>query len=273
MTQTIDKSGDRVRKMFGEIAPNYDRLNHLLSMNVDHYWRRAVVLRLAPKPGEPILDVCTGTGDLALAFYRSTKGQCPIVGTDFCPQMLEIARTKQVNANIQKLSLSPGLGGECWVRGSSDSLKDTTQTEANSNISAKQLRFVEADSQALPFPADSFQFVTVAFGLRNIADPQRGLREMVRVCRPGGSVAVLEFSIPRRQPIKAAFGLYFKHVLPVIGRMVNRNKTSAYNYLPESVGQFPAYEQLADWMREAGLSKVDFRPLTFGIATMYVGVK
>ena len=239
MTQTIDKSDDRVRKMFGEIAPNYDRLNHLLSMNVDHYWRRAVVRRLAPKPGDPILDVCTGTGDLALAFYRNTKGQCPIVGTDFCPQMLEIARTKQTN----------------------------------SNISAEQLNFVEADSQALPFPDNSFQFVTVAFGLRNIADPQRGLREMVRVCRPGGSVAVLEFSIPRRQPIKAAFGLYFKHVLPVIGRMVNRNKTSAYNYLPESVGQFPAYEQLADWMREAGLSKVDFRPLTFGIATMYVGVK
>ena len=239
MTQTIDKSDDRVRKMFGEIAPNYDRLNHLLSMNVDHYWRRAVVRRLAPKPGDPILDVCTGTGDLALAFYRNTKGQCPIVGTDFCPQMLEIARTKQTN----------------------------------SNISAEQLNFVEADSQALPFPDNSFQFVTVAFGLRNISDPQRGLREMVRVCRTGGSVAVLEFSIPRRQPIKAAFGLYFKHVLPVIGRMVNRNKTSAYNYLPESVGQFPAYEQLADWMRAAGLSKVDFRPLTFGIATMYVGVK
>ncbi len=239
MTQTIDKSDDRVRKMFGEIAPNYDRLNHLLSMNVDRHWRRQVVLRLAPKPGDPILDVCTGTGDLALAFHRFSKGQCPIVGTDFCPQMLEIARTKQ----------------------------------ANSNISAEQLRFVEADSQALPFPDNSFQFVTVAFGLRNIADPQRGLREMVRVCRPGGSVAVLEFSIPRHQPIKAAYGLYFKHVLPVIGRMVNRNKTSAYNYLPESVGQFPAYEQLADWMREAGLSKVDFRPLTFGIATMYVGVK
>lgn len=239
MTQTIDKSGDRVRKMFGEIAPNYDRLNHLLSMNVDRYWRRQVVRQLAPSPGDPILDVCTGTGDLALGFYRHTQGQCPIVGADFCPQMLEIARTKQSQANA----------------------------------STQQLRFIEADSQELPFPDNSFQFVTVAFGLRNIADPRRGLVEMVRVCRSGGSIAVLEFSIPRRQPIKAAYGLYFKHILPLIGRIANRNQTSAYNYLPESVGQFPAYERLCDWMRDAGMRDVNFRPLTFGIATMYVGTK
>ena len=113
----------------------------------------------------------------------------------------------------------------------------------------------------------------MAFGLRNVADPQRGLAEMVRVCRPGGSVAVLEFSTPRRQPIKAAYGLYFRHVLPVIGRIVNRNKTSAYKYLPASVEQFPAYEQLAAWLRDAGLNQVQFFPLTFGIATLYVGVK
>jgi demethylmenaquinone methyltransferase / 2-methoxy-6-polyprenyl-1,4-benzoquinol methylase len=238
-TQTIDKSGERVRKMFGEIAPNYDRLNHLLSMNVDHYWRRQVVRRLAPKPGDSILDVCTGTGDLALAFWRQTSGQCPIVGADFCPEMLEIGRAKQKRLGIP----------------------------------AETLRFVEADSQQLPFPDHSFEFVTVAFGLRNIADPQRGLSEMVRVCKPGGSVAVLEFSTPRRQPIKGAYGIYFKHVLPVIGRIVNRNKTSAYNYLPTSVEQFPAYEKLAEWLREAGLNQVKFRPLTFGIATLYVGVK
>lgn len=239
MTQTIDKSDDAVRKMFGEIAPNYDRLNHLLSMNVDHYWRRQVVRKLSPKLGDPILDVCTGTGDLALALWRHTKGQCPIVGTDFCPEMLEIGRSKQIRLGVP----------------------------------AEQLRFVEADSQALPFPDNSFQFVTVAFGLRNIADPQRGLSEMVRVCRPSGSVAILEFSIPRRQPIKSAYGMYFKHVLPTIGRVVNRNRTSAYNYLPNSVEQFPAYEQLADWLREAGLNQVKFFPLTFGIATLYVGVK
>ncbi len=239
MTHTIDKSDDAVRKMFGEIAPNYDRLNHLLSLNVDHYWRRQVVRKLAPQPGDPILDVCTGTGDLALAFQRQTKGQCPIVGADFCPEMLEIGRSKQ----------------------------------ARLGIPAEQLRFVEADSQNLPFEDHAFQFVTVAFGLRNIADPQRGLSEMVRVCRPGGSVAVLEFSIPRRQPIKAAYQMYFKHVLPVIGRIVNRNRTSAYNYLPNSVEQFPAYEQLADWMCCAGLKQVNFYPFTFGIATLYVGVQ
>jgi demethylmenaquinone methyltransferase / 2-methoxy-6-polyprenyl-1,4-benzoquinol methylase len=236
---TIDKSDDTVRKMFGEIAPNYDRLNHLLSLNVDHYWRSQVVRRLAPQPGDPILDVCTGTGDLALAFWRQTKGTCPIVGTDFCPEMLDIGRIKQ----------------------------------ARKGIPSERLRFVEADSQNLPFEDRSFQFVTVAFGLRNIADPQRGLSEMVRVCRPGGSVAILEFSIPRRQPIKAAYQMYFKRVLPLIGRMVNRNRTSAYHYLPNSVEQFPAYEQLADWMQDAGLNQVKFYPLTFGIATLYVGVK
>lgn len=239
MTQAIDKSNDRVRKMFGEIAPNYDRLNHLLSLNVDHYWRRQVVRKLAPRPSDAILDVCSGTGDLAIAFWRKTTGQCPIVAADFCPEMLAIGRQKQ----------------------------------ARLGIPAEQLKFVEADSQQLPFDAGSFQFVTVAFGLRNIADPRSGLNEMVRVCKSGGSVGVLEFSIPRRQPIKAAYRLYFKHVLPVIGRIVNRNRTSAYNYLPESVEQFPAYEALADWMRGAGLSNVRFFPLTFGIATLYVGVK
>jgi demethylmenaquinone methyltransferase/2-methoxy-6-polyprenyl-1,4-benzoquinol methylase len=239
MAQTIDKSGERVRKMFGEIAPNYDRLNHLLSMNVDRLWRRKVVRRLAPSPGDPILDVCCGTGDLALAFWRQTKGRCPIVGTDFCPQMLEIARVKQERAQA----------------------------------TPEQIRFVEADSQQLPFDDNSFHFVTVAFGLRNISDPQLGLREMTRVCRPGGSVAILEFSIPRQQPIKAAYLLYFKYVLPVIGRLVNRNQTTAYDYLPASVGEFPAYEGLAAWMRDAGLRDVTFKPLTFGIATLYVGVK
>jgi demethylmenaquinone methyltransferase/2-methoxy-6-polyprenyl-1,4-benzoquinol methylase len=239
MAQVIDKSGERVRKMFGEIAPNYDRLNHLLSLNIDRLWRRQVVRTLAPQSGDPILDLCTGTGDLAFAFWRQTKGRSPIVGADFCPQMLEIARSKQA-----RLGSSP-----------------------------EQLRFVEADSQQLPFGDDSFQSVTVAFGLRNIADPQLGLREMTRVCRRGGTVAILEFSIPRRQPIRGAYLLYFKYALPVIGRLVNGHKTTAYNYLPESVGEFPAYERLAAWMRDAGLRDVTFKPLTFGIATLYVGVK
>jgi demethylmenaquinone methyltransferase/2-methoxy-6-polyprenyl-1,4-benzoquinol methylase len=239
MTHAIDKSPDRVRQMFGAIAPNYDRLNHFLSLNVDRYWRGCVVRKLAPRPGEPILDVCTGTADLAIAFWRKTGGRCPIVGADFCPEMLAVGRKKQ------------------------------RQLEIGEN----HLRLIEADAQALPLDDDSFQLVTVAFGLRNIADPRQGLREMVRVCRRGGTVAVLEFSLPRHQPIKFLYGWYFRHILPRVGRLASRQQPEAYQYLPESVGQFPSYEQLAQWLRDAGLSDVRFQPLTFGIATLYWGSK
>lgn len=239
MTQVVDKSSQRIRKMFGEIAPTYDRLNHLLSCNIDRRWRRMAVARIHPQPEEPILDVCTGTGDLALEFYRGTRGQSPIVGVDFCPEMLEIARRKQTRRGI----------------------------------SATTVRFVEADATELPFSEASFAHVAVAFGLRNVADPQQGLREMIRVCRPGGTIAVLEFSYPRREPLKSLYGWYFHRVLPQIGRAVNRFRTSAYDYLPTSVGQFPAYEELAELLRANGLQNVRFEPFSFGIATLYLGVK
>ncbi len=235
---TVDKSNDRVKRMFGEIAPRYDRMNHLLSMNVDRYWRWLTVRKLRPLDESPILDICTGTGDLAFSFYKNTRGKAPIVGTDFCPEMLAIGEEKKQRA---------GING--------------------------QLTFVEADAQDLPFDDDHFQVVSVAFGLRNIADTDRGLREMTRVCRPGGKVAVLEFSMPRWQPMKAMYGFYFRNILPRVGQWLARNEASAYNYLPDSVGEFPAYEDLADRMRGAGLSRVTFHSLTFGIATLYIGVK
>ena len=238
-TATVDKSSDRVRTMFGEIAPAYDRMNHLLSMNVDRYWRRVTVRRLAPVVGEPILDLCTGTGDLAIAFHRATRGKSPVVGADFCPQMLEIARRK----------------GAAAVRGGTP------------------IEWVEADAQQLPFEEGRFAIVSVAFGLRNVADTDRGLAEMARVCAPGGQVAVLEFSEPTWQPFKAVYGWYFRNVLPRIGQWLARNKSKAYDYLPASVGEFPCGEALAEKMRGAGLTNVRFWPLPGGIATLYVGVK
>jgi demethylmenaquinone methyltransferase / 2-methoxy-6-polyprenyl-1,4-benzoquinol methylase len=237
-TTAIDKSGERVQRMFGEIAPHYDRMNHLLSLNIDRYWRWWTVRKLHPQPGEPILDVCTGTGDLAIALQRATCGKSEIVGTDFCPQMLEIGRQKQ-----QRL----GIGSE--------------------------LIFVEADSQNLPFDGNRFAIVSVAFGLRNVADTDRGLAEMTRVCRPGGQVAVLEFSTPRIQPLRAFYLFYFRRILPRVGQFFARNKSSAYEYLPASVGQFPDGEALAERMRAVGLKNVRFWPLTFGVATLYVGKK
>ena len=234
----VDKSGQRVQQMFGEIAPRYDLLNHLLSLNVDRYWRWRTVRIVKAEPERPILDVCTGTGDLALAFYRRTQGRVPIVAADFCPQMLAIGEAKKRQAGI-----------------------------------ADGLTFVEADAQQLPFDADQFQIVSVAFGLRNVADTDRGLREMTRVCQPGGQVAVLEFSLPQWQPFRALYGWYFRNVLPRIGQLLARNQHSAYHYLPSSVGEFPSGEALASRMREAGLGVVDLYPLTGGIATLYVGRK
>lgn len=233
---TVDKSNERVRKMFGEIAPKYDRMNHLLSMNVDHYWRWRTVRKLAPNRTDPILDVCSGTGDLAIAFYKYTNGEVPVIGTDFCFEMLDVGRQK-----CEK--------------------------------SKRDISFIESDAQNLPFADNDFQVVSAAFGLRNVADTDLGLREMTRVCKPGGKVAILEFSIPRYQPIKGMYGWYFKNVLPRIGQMLARNDSSAYNYLPDSVGEFPCYEKLTERMLDAGLSSAKFYPLTFGIATLYVGVK
>lgn len=234
----VDKSGHRVQRMFGQIAPQYDRMNHLLSMNVDRYWRWRTVRLTGPEGGEPILDVCTGTGDLALAYHRYTRGKSPVVAADFCREMLEIGDQKKRRA---------GLNGE--------------------------VTFIEADTQQLPFEDDSFQVVSVAFGLRNVADTDQGLREMTRVCRPGGRVAVLEFSMPGFPPIRAAYGWYFRNVLPRIGQLLARNEEEAYAYLPESVGEFPSGEALAERMRQAGLKEVRFYPLTLGVATLYVGVK
>jgi demethylmenaquinone methyltransferase/2-methoxy-6-polyprenyl-1,4-benzoquinol methylase len=234
----IDKSGQRVQRMFGEIAPHYDRMNHLLSLNIDRYWRSWTVKKLAPQPGEPILDVCTGTGDLAIAFQRATGGKSEIVAADFCREMLEIGRRKQSRLRI-----------------------------------GNELSFVEADAQQLPFEDDRFSVVSVAFGLRNVADTDRGLAEMARVCQPGGQVAVLEFSTPRIQPLRALYLFYFRNILPRIGQWFARNNSEAYEYLPATVAQFPDGEALAERMRGVGLKNVKYWPLTLGIATLYVGRK
>jgi demethylmenaquinone methyltransferase/2-methoxy-6-polyprenyl-1,4-benzoquinol methylase len=235
---SVDKSGERVQRMFGQIAHRYDLLNHLLSLNVDRYWRWRTT-RLVRLDGQlPMLDVCTGTGDLALAFHRRARGRVPVVAADFCQEMLAIGEQKKAKLGI-----------------------------------GESIRFVQADTQQLPFDDNGFQVVSVAFGLRNIADTDVGLREMVRVCAPDGRVAVLEFSMPTWQPWKAVYGWYFRNILPRIGQWLARNKESAYAYLPESVGQFPSGSELAERMRAAGLKHVQFYPFTLGVATLYVGTK
>lgn len=238
LAQGVDKSGDRVRRMFGEIAGRYDLLNRVLSLGVDVYWRWRTVRTVSPVGATPILDVCTGTGDLALAYWKRGAGKVPVIGSDFTHQML--------------------------VRAAAKSARPTASLP---------IQFIEADAQQLPFVSDSFQIVSVAFGLRNVANTHAGLREMLRVCQPGGRVVVLEFSQPRSRLFGAIYRFYFQHILPRIGQLVSGSRLDAYHYLPDSVGEFPCGEKLVAIMEECGLTNVQHRSLTFGIATLYWGEK
>ena len=246
----LDKSGSRVRKMFGEIAPRYDLMNHVLSLGIDITWRKRTVRQLRLSGTEPILDCCTGTGDLALMMAKQVGDRAHVIGTDFCLPMLTRAQTK-----TQSQSQSQ----------SQAQTRETTATRA--------VAFLEADTQALPFPDNTFQAVTVAFGLRNVEDTDQGLREMARVCKPGGQVAVLEFSKPSFPGLSHAYSAYFKYVLPRIGQSIARNGHGAYEYLPNSVSEFPCGEALAERMRAAGLRDIRMTPMTFGVATLYIGAR
>lgn len=238
MELLVDKRESRIRRMFGHIAPSYDLLNHLLSLNVDKYWRWRTTRLVPPEGKAPILDLCTGTGDLALAYDRAADGKATIVGADFCHEMLMLAGTK-----------------------------------TESRRASPRIRFLEADAQRLPLPDNLFAIVTVAFGLRNVTDTDRGLAEMVRVARPGGKVAILEFSRPRGWLFGRLYQMYFRHVLPLVGQVISRSKDNAYRYLPASVQEFPDGQQLAERLGRHGLVDVRWHPFTFGIATLYVGTK
>jgi demethylmenaquinone methyltransferase/2-methoxy-6-polyprenyl-1,4-benzoquinol methylase len=236
-TATVDKSGRRVRSMFASIAGRYDLLNHLLSLNIDRLWRRFTTRAVPPEPGVPVLDCCTGTCDLALAYDRAARGCCPVVAADFCRPMLRIGQQKALKAGAQG-----------------------------------RLTLVEADAQHLPLPDDTFGVVSVAFGLRNVADTTRGIDEMARVARPGGKVAILEFSRPRGPFGRLLFGVIGR-VVPRVGQALAPNAHGAYDYLPTSVAQFPDGQAMLDLLAERGLVEVCERRLTFGIASLYVGVK
>ncbi len=232
----VDKSGDRVQGMFAEIAPRYDLVNRILSGGIDVWWRHVTLKRVPPPATGAVLDVCTGTGDLALTYARAAGPGVRTVGSDFCRPMLD--------RGVEK-----------------------------SRRSGVPVEWVEADAMNLPFPAASFDVVTVAFGLRNIADTNRGLAEMARVCRPGGRLAILEFSLPRNAVIRGFYLWYFRNVLPWLGNAVARNSSDAYTYLNQSVEEFPSGEALATLVKRAGFATVEMRPLTFGIATLTIATK
>lgn len=226
----------KVREMFAGIASRYDLLNHLLSGNTDRRWRRLVAKRLqgalAGKDSRA-LDVACGTGDLSLAIAEATGAR--VIGTDFCRPMLEIAARKA----------SP---------------------------KTHPIPFIEGDALSLPFADSSFDAVSIAFGLRNLANVEGGLRELLRVLKPRGRAAVLEFSKPVVPGISALFQFYFTRLLPRIGGLVSGSQ-GAYEYLPSSVSRFPDQKGLARLMSEAGFESVEYQNLTCGIAALHMGTR
>jgi demethylmenaquinone methyltransferase/2-methoxy-6-polyprenyl-1,4-benzoquinol methylase len=231
------KSPAAIRRMFHDISPSYDALNRALSLGIDQAWRRFTARKVVTDGVRDILDVCSGTGDLAAEFQKlaATRGQSVrVIGSDFTPSMMR--------RGFEKLGRSfPGACGAAALVG---------------------------DTLHLPFPSASFDAVTVAFGIRNVQDTRAGLREMARVCRPGGTVAVLEFSHPRLPVVRQAYELYFHQILPRIGAWTTG--TAAYRYLPTSVSGFPDTPEFSAMMsEEVGDTTIATR-LTLGIATLYL---
>lgn len=230
---TLDKRSETIRDMFAGVAPRYDLLNHLLSASLDRRWRRRAAEALAARAGERILDLCAGTGDQALALAPSGAR---IVASDFCLPMLARARPK-----LRR------VGGMAPVP-------------------------MAADALALPYVDGVFDGATVSFGLRNVADLDRALSELARVVRPGGRLVVLEFMVPARQPLRSLYLLYFRHVLPTVGRLLSP-RGSAYSYLPSSVLEFPQRQGFTRRMRETGFVDARWRSLALGIVGLYEGTR
>jgi demethylmenaquinone methyltransferase / 2-methoxy-6-polyprenyl-1,4-benzoquinol methylase len=223
-----------VREMFTSIAPRYDLLNHVLSFNVDRLWWRKTArsfVSILARPDARVLDLCCGTGDMTFALRRQArKSSAKILGLDFSHAMLQRASDKSVG---------------------------------------KQLRWVEADALCLPFPNQQFDLITAAFGFRNLADYDAGLREIVRLLRPGGECGILDFGEPRGLMGKL-YRVYFRRVLPTIGTLISGVR-GPYAYLPASVERFPSPEEMLGRMRRAGFREASWTPYTFGIAGLYRG--
>jgi len=232
----LTEKGRGIRDMFDRIAPRYDLLNRVLSLGIDRRWRRFAVRQLQVPRDGLVLDIATGTGDVALEIARQTDASVGIIGSDFTQGMLVIGR--------EKIAGSP--------------YRD-------------RIRLVNAPCEAMPHPDQTFDGITIAFGIRNVVDREQGLREMLRVLKPGGRAVILEFATPRNGFFRAVYYFYFRRVLPWLGGLISQR--SAYQYLPDSVLEFPDRETFKSMMAAAGFSDVRIYDLTGGIAAVHVGTR
>ncbi|TYO98321.1 demethylmenaquinone methyltransferase/2-methoxy-6-polyprenyl-1,4-benzoquinol methylase [Geothermobacter ehrlichii] len=230
----LSEKGRNIREMFDAIAPRYDLLNRLLSLGIDRRWRTRAVSQLAIPPGGRVLDVATGTGDVALEIAFRTDPSVKIVGLDLTPGMLVVGKGK---------------------------IAATRHRD--------RITLVSCPCEAIPHPDATFDGVTIAFGIRNVVDREAGLKEMFRVLKPGGRAVILEFSTPSNPFFRAIYHFYFHRILPLLGGLLS--KRSAYSYLPDSVSKFPDRAAFKAMMAAAGFTGLYHRDLTFGIATIYVG--
>lgn len=226
----------QVEKMFDNIAPAYDKLNHALSWNIDKSWRRKAIGLLKPFYPQYVMDVATGTGDFAIQACRILQPK-ELIGTDISEGMMNIGKEKVRQAGLEHL-----------------------------------ISFAKEDCTALSFTDCRFDAVTVAFGVRNFEDLDKGLQEISRVLIPGGHLVILELSAPERFPMKQLYALYSKIVIPTLGKLLSKDR-NAYTYLPQSIKAFPQGEAMTDIIRKAGFSQVTFQRLTLGICTLYFATK
>ena len=229
------EKAEQIEEMFDNIAPEYDRFNYLASMNIDRIWRKRAISTLKPFAPRKVLDIATGTGDLALLIEEILKPES-IIGCDISEGMMQVAREK------------------CKKRG------------------VTNIRFEREDCTALTYPSESFDAVTSSFGIRNFQELDKALCEMQRVLRKGGHLAILELSSPVKFPMKQLFPIYARYVMPFLGWLFSKD-AKAYKYLPDSIAAFPQGEVLQKALLQAGFEKVDFRRLSGGICTLYIAEK
>jgi demethylmenaquinone methyltransferase/2-methoxy-6-polyprenyl-1,4-benzoquinol methylase len=226
---------EQIEEMFDNIAPEYDRFNYLASMNIDRIWRKRAISALKPYSPKKVLDIATGTGDLAILLSERLKPET-LIGCDISEGMMQVAREK------------------CRKRGIID------------------IAFEKEDCTALSYPDGCFDAVTSSFGIRNFQELDKALGEMCRVLRKGGHLAILELSTPVKFPMKQLFPIYARYVMPLLGRIFSKD-AKAYKYLPDSIAAFPQGEVLQKALLQAGFEKVDFRRLSGGICTLYIAEK